>query len=269
MLLGSSSFCKTIFANPNHIANLNPLRYRSYFYDSETGWYWLNTRYYNPEVGRFINADDSDLLGANGDITSLNLFAYCGNNPVNRSDENGEFWHILIGGAVGAIVGGVSAAIFGGDATDIIIGAVGGMVGGALAASGAGIVAQAIGSAAISMTSNATGQVVDIISNETSISEFDVGDMMFDGAIGFVCGVWGGQGASYGNVAGINSSIKQLGRHIKSKNGVKNAIKYFSKTAHSQGGDFFLESLSKSLAKGTVGAYVIDKKNDFRGRFGL
>ena len=91
-----------VSGNPTHIANLNPLRYRSYFYDAETGWYWLNTRYYNPEVGRFINADGYVSTGQ--DITGFNMFAYCGNNPVNRSDENGEFWNILVGGAVGAIV---------------------------------------------------------------------------------------------------------------------------------------------------------------------
>ena len=79
-----------VSGNPNHIANLNPLRYRSYFYDTETGWYWLNTRYYNPVVGRFINADGYVSTGQ--DITGYNMFAYCGNNPINRMDPNGAFW---------------------------------------------------------------------------------------------------------------------------------------------------------------------------------
>ena len=62
-------------------AELNPFRYRGYYYDSETGYYYLQTRYYNPEWGRFINADG--YINANGDILGYNMFAYCGNNPVS------------------------------------------------------------------------------------------------------------------------------------------------------------------------------------------
>ena len=68
----------------------NPFTYRGYYYDSETGLYYLNGRYYNPEVGRFINADDIDYLGADDGLLSYNLFAYCLNNPVNRTDEGGN-----------------------------------------------------------------------------------------------------------------------------------------------------------------------------------
>ena len=66
----------------------NPIRYRGYYYDTETGLYYLQSRYYDPVVGRFLNADG--LLGANGDLMSYNLFAYCSNNPVNMSDPTGE-----------------------------------------------------------------------------------------------------------------------------------------------------------------------------------
>ena len=79
--------------NAAHIANLNPLRYRSYFYDAETGWYWLNTRYYNPVVGRFINADGQ--INLQEGVTGYNLFQYCGNNPINRIDSEGMFWEKL------------------------------------------------------------------------------------------------------------------------------------------------------------------------------
>ena len=73
----------------SHIANINPIRYRGYYY---------------PEICRFINADDVDLLGANGDFASLNLFAYCGNNPISRADSNGFFWHIVAGAVVGGLM---------------------------------------------------------------------------------------------------------------------------------------------------------------------
>ncbi len=66
----------------------NPIRYRGYYYDTETGLYYLQSRYYDPVVGRFLNADG--LLGANGDLMSYNLFAYCSNNPVNMSDPTGK-----------------------------------------------------------------------------------------------------------------------------------------------------------------------------------
>jgi len=75
-----------VASNASHIANLNPLRYRSYFYDAETGWYWLNTRYYNPMVGRFINADGAT-AGVCGAVIGYNLFAYCFNNPINLYDR--------------------------------------------------------------------------------------------------------------------------------------------------------------------------------------
>ncbi len=76
--------------NANHIGLMNPIRYRGYYYDSEIGMYYLQSRYYNPQVGRFINADGYVSTGQ--DVTGYNMFAYCGNNPVNRMDSYGEFW---------------------------------------------------------------------------------------------------------------------------------------------------------------------------------
>lgn len=72
----------------NHIGNVNPFRYRGYYYDVETGLYFLQTRYYDPETGRFISRDSlafADPTTVNG----LNLYAYCGNNPVMGYDPMG------------------------------------------------------------------------------------------------------------------------------------------------------------------------------------
>ena len=67
----------------------NPFRYRGYYYDTESGLYYLNSRYYDPQVGRFINADG--IVGSNADITGYNMFGYCNNNPVMHTDTNG-YW---------------------------------------------------------------------------------------------------------------------------------------------------------------------------------
>lgn len=68
----------------------NSLRYRGYVFDQETGLYYLQSRYYNPEIGRFLNADAYTSTGQG--ILRNNMFAYCGNNPANRSDPTGLFW---------------------------------------------------------------------------------------------------------------------------------------------------------------------------------
>jgi len=78
------------------LAEKNPYRYRGYHYDNETGLYYLNSRYYNPEIGRFINADG--LIGEVGDILGHNMYAYCGNNPVMRIDPTGYFWDYVFDG---------------------------------------------------------------------------------------------------------------------------------------------------------------------------
>ena len=91
----------------------NPLRYRGYVYDTETGLYYLQSRYYNPGWGRFINADDTTLLASSSSKAhwDKNVFAYCDNNPLNRVDEDGECWNIIIGGIVGGIVSGASTIV--------------------------------------------------------------------------------------------------------------------------------------------------------------
>ena len=66
----------------------NPIRYRGYYYDSETGFYYVSSRYYDPEIGRFINADG--LVSTGQGILGNNMFAYCLNDPVNYEDSDGE-----------------------------------------------------------------------------------------------------------------------------------------------------------------------------------
>lgn len=89
-----------------HIANINPIRYRGYYWDKETGFYYLQSRYYDTETKRFVNADGYVLTGQ--DMQSANMYAYCGNNPVTRSDVGGNAYLIEYGGANGAFGGSLS-----------------------------------------------------------------------------------------------------------------------------------------------------------------
>jgi RHS repeat-associated protein len=89
----------------------NPFRYRGYFYDVETGLYYLQSRYYNPQWGRFINADGYVSTGTG--MLGYNMFAYCNNNPINMIDYEGQaplkvaryllFWWFF-GDGVGSIL---------------------------------------------------------------------------------------------------------------------------------------------------------------------
>ncbi len=92
------------------LSQLNPFRYRGYYYDTETGLYFLKTRYYDPEVGRFITIDDLSYLDPDT-INGLNLYAYCGDNPVMRTDSNGSSWWSDFWKKAFAVVAGVALLV--------------------------------------------------------------------------------------------------------------------------------------------------------------
>ena len=69
------------------LADVNPLRYRGYVFDSETQFYYLQSRYYDPELGRFLNSDA--LISTSHGVLGHNVFVYCRNNPINRVDYDG------------------------------------------------------------------------------------------------------------------------------------------------------------------------------------
>ena len=115
-----------LLTSSGDLADINPLRYRGYFYDTETGLYYLQSRYYDPEVGRWINIDNVEYLGTEDELISYNLFTYCLNNPVNRTDENGNLslpnWAKVAIGAV-ALAGAVALTVAtGGGAAAVAVG---------------------------------------------------------------------------------------------------------------------------------------------------
>ena len=98
-----------ILDSGGNLAEINPLRYRGYYYDNETGFYYLQSRYYDPANRRFISADVYASTGQG--FVGTHMFAYCVNNPVFLTDEDGNFAIAIgIGAAVEAICGGVAAA---------------------------------------------------------------------------------------------------------------------------------------------------------------
>ena len=78
-----------IISATGSLAEINPLRYRGYVYDQETGFYYLQSRYYDPAISRFLNADGYAVTGEGG-VLGYNMFAYCNNDPVNKSDTDGS-----------------------------------------------------------------------------------------------------------------------------------------------------------------------------------
>ena len=86
------------------IANVNPFRYRGYYYDEDIGLYYLQSRYYDAGVGRFINCDAVDCLINGETANKLNEFAYCENDPVDNDDPNGMWIQYVIGAAIGGIL---------------------------------------------------------------------------------------------------------------------------------------------------------------------
>ena len=141
----------------NTLGEWNPLRYRGYVYDQDTGLYYLQSRYYNPEWGRFINADGYTSTGQG--ILGNNMFAYCNNNPVVLSDPTGEFgWFTVANAVIGAVIGAATQIV-----TNILTkeenvfkGVVGAAVGGAVY----NVVALSTGNLVMASTAGAAAEAI-------------------------------------------------------------------------------------------------------------
>lgn len=108
------------------LGTIQPFRYRGYVFDEDTVRYYVSSRYYNPNACRWVNADDTANLGADGSVLSNNLFAYCINSPINRFDSEGEWslpnWAKAVVGAVATVAAVTITVATGGAALPVLIG---------------------------------------------------------------------------------------------------------------------------------------------------
>ena len=203
-----------IISATGSMAEINPLRYRGYYYDSETSFYYLQSRYYDPEICRFINADSPDVIFvAPYDATDKNLFSYCDNDPIQRADTGGEFWHIVVGAVVGVAAQYVSDVITSccegksfaealkPTSSWVDYGAA--ALSGALAATGVGIGASVALNAAIS----GTAYLANCSLNGVEATPLD---FALTTGIGALSGLVGGSGANGAKLRGVVKTSKAV-----------------------------------------------------------
>ncbi len=211
------------------IGKLNSFLYRGYYYDSENGLYYLNSRCYDAITGRMINADRLETLTASPtSTTDKNLFSYCDNDPVNRTDDEGGFWHIIAGAVIGGVVSIASQVIANkmeGKALNNGLGIafVTGAASGALAATGVGLLGQVAANVALGMGSYA----IDKVSSGQEVSTLG---LITYGTIGSITGTGVGKGGSYA----LKDAAKLMNKNVITsvsngiKNGVKSAVKRYA-----------------------------------------
>ena len=209
------------------LAGVNPLRYRGYYYDSDTEFYYLQSRYYDANICRFINADSYSSTGQG--ITGYNMFAYCGNNPVLRKDNDGDFWHLIVGAVVGIATQYVSDVVTSlaegkplGEAlkpTSSWADYGSAAISGALSASGIGHVGSVVANAALS---GATYLANCAISGE----EVNSLDFLMTTTIGGISGFIGGSGADGKKLRGVYGTAKDV---LKTAVSPKKQLMYMAK----------------------------------------
>ena len=243
-----------VISQSGSIASLNPIRYRGYYYDAETGLYYLGSRYYDPAVKRFINADGAAFATINpysNGLTDKNYFAYCDNDPVSRSDDGGTFFNTVIGAVVGGLTGALSAALEGGSKREVFASAASGAVSGAIAGAGVdfavatvatGGAAAVVGATAVAALTGAGGSIAgDITSNAirrkpikiTSVNIKAAAVSAVANVASFGIGGFTGKalGDKFNKVKGIKSVWKTVVRSTKGlRNGVSTTISTYQTT---------------------------------------
>ncbi|MDD3217841.1 MAG: RHS repeat-associated core domain-containing protein [Lachnospiraceae bacterium] len=191
----------------------NPFRYREYFLDEETGLYYLNSRYYDPVVGRFISADDLKVLDLNQEhMIEYNFYAYCLNNPVNAIDSEGVYailLQIIVGMALGVAfeaVGEITQEDHKINPKKLLVAA----VGGAVSASGCGKIVQSI-----------VGGTVSVISDTIDNKNMTISDKILSFTVGAAF--------NYSDGADVGRTVHKWTQANKISKSLRKTIKSISK----------------------------------------
>ena len=242
------------------LAEQNPIRYRSYYFDFETEWYFLSSRYYNAEACRFVNSDNYALpTSTPTDITDKNLYSYCDNNPIVRADVDGDFWHIVIGAAVGGAVAATTTALSGGSGKEILISAVSGALSGGLACSGLGKAALVVANVVISAAESFATQAVN-----KGVKNVSAKELFVDAAIGGFSGIGGGNGNKHLNTYGRKAAKRVINKFANRgfRSGLKEAKKagkYYFKSNKKYYINF-MRDLAKDLGKSMFSIIINRRK---------
>ena len=157
------------------IGEINPFKFKGYYYDRESSMYYCKSRYYVPEWCRWLNADNPKYLDFNN-VKSANLFAYCQNDPILGSDEEGKFWlcffaAVLISGLVSAAVDAIFSIANGEEITvkSIVTSFIGGATGAALSFV-PGLGNSPLSEFAVAAAESITGELFDYVTGAKELS---------------------------------------------------------------------------------------------------
>ena len=278
-----------VSSNGDHIANLNPMRYRGYYYEKETGFYYVSSRYYDPEIGRWISADDTEYLGAEGELLSYNLFAYCLNNPVNRTDINGNWslpnWAkvaigtvaiaglavatVCTGGAAAVICGAALSGAIAGGASGAVIGAIGGGISGGWKGALDGACSGFMSGTLVGGVTGAASAGINIATGATTVVGNAHGSVLHKLATNMEAGKMAASG-QYSQI-GLNKALKTMGLNGTSrpdvigiaKTGVNKLVEVVSPR---QSTNYIVNKMSNMLSNnpGSVGKVITWVRNLFK-----
>ena len=258
----------------------NPFLYCGEYFDAETQTYYLRARYYNPANGRFTQQDAWAFMDAS-DPLSLNLYAYCCNNPVMYVDPSGHWIHLAIGAAIGGLVA-ATVSVVGQlienkgdfskiDGVKVLTATVAGAVSGLVASTGVGLVGQIVINAGLSAANSFADQTYEIYSDDYTRDEYNLFEIGTAAAVGGVAGLIGGAGA--GNNA-MNSLSNQLVKRVENAvnyyigkgatKEIQKAIIYYAKSANKMVMNEIVKNIIKaggvSLAYTIVSSTHLDEK---------
>ena len=248
----------TIVSDTGGIGTANPFRYRGYYWDNDLQLYYLMSRYYDPQTGRFINADSLEYLDPET-IGGLNLYAYCGNNPVMYVDPTGHVTiSLLVGLVISFVVGVASSAISQYDQYDgdinwfqAVIDGLFAVASTALAYTGITLLGSVIAGAGL-------GLAQYIVDSAVFHDDFTWSGAIIATGVGALSGLASNRGAQHSR--SVRKSLDKTG-----KTGVKALTTAFNKYADGPGyqkvlnlwGGRVAESIEKAVAKNfTKGAII-------------